>query len=238
MDQALQERLRLLKADADALAGETSTATDQPQVKQMTVKELLTMISRGEGLPDSLKKAVSEVLKVQVFEDAIRIPVTIQNDPWQREVEVREVPIQNLDSISKQVTDTTAELVKLVEGQESDLAKGIREAVKKGPAAEKLAEVSRVLSIKIEAGADDNWEVRHKIGCLIGLLSQQAQLERVLEGQTTEITAAEKSAKSATTKAATPAKTRWPLDMNSAEFDPKTKRFNPADPVWGLDGNS
>jgi hypothetical protein len=237
MDQALQERLRVLKADADALAGEQ--AADQPQVKQVTVKDLLTMISRGDGLPESLKKAAAEVLKVQLFEDtatSIVIPVVIANDPWQREVEVREVPIQNLDSISKQVIDTTAELVKMVEGQEHDLAKGIREAIQKGPAAEKLAEISRVLTIKIEPGADDTWEVRNKIGCLIGLLAQQAQLERVLEGEQTTVTATAKAdTKSAPT---TVEKTAWPMDMNSAVYDPKTRRFKSVDPEWGRDSDA
>lgn len=235
MDQALQERLRVLKADADALAGET--AADQPQVKQVTVKELLTMISRGEGLPDSLKNAVSEVLKVQVFEDTIRIPITIQNDPWQREVETREVPIQSLDSISKQVTDATTELVKMVEGKDNELAKGIREAVQKGPASDKLQEISRVLAIKIEAGADDNWEVRHKIGCLIGLLAQQAQLERVLEGEPTTITAAAKAEKKPDAPAPVE-KAAWPMDMNGAEYDPKTRRFKSVDPEWGRDSGA
>lgn len=232
IDAELQEQIRVTKAAASALAGEEAP-------KQISVRDFLVELQKTDmAMAPALKALLDALLKMQSFEGSsvIVLPITTYEDPGQQQTTMTAKPLetasppadsnfaQNASDMKKAVEAAIAKLQKSVEGKAGALPDGVRLAVAKATATEKLAEVTKLFGVAIDP-TDDMWEIRSQIGDLVSLLCQQVKLENLLGNGAT----------AAAKKAAKLEPERWPEDMAKAEFDPAGNRFTQKAPHWGHD---
>jgi hypothetical protein len=228
IDAELQEQIRVTKAAAAALAPEA------PPARSLSVRDFLIGLEKAQALTAAHKTIIAATLKMDSIEGSavIPLPITFFDDPdaWPETSAQGEIPApsppadsnfaQNAAVIAKAIET----LSKAIEGRDGELAKGVREALAKATATEKLAEITKVFGIEIDP-VEDDWSVRCQIGNLVSLLCQQVQLEGLLGTGVSTSKAASKPEDSAVV---------WPSDMSKAKFDRK-RGFVEDSPTWGAD---
>jgi hypothetical protein len=253
LDAETQERLRVAKEDAAALA-----ADGAPTERKITVRELLTELSKAAGIPATAKAVLEKVLGAESFEDKTTFTLKIEmyTDPWQLKPTLTEVPIDGLPTtpatttfssntaVQKQLTDlvakidkSVADITKATEGKKDKLSIAVRaEIAKAGPATAKLDQIKAVLNLP--ADVEDN-DIRWRVGELVGMLAQHAAVERMYEGDSVAKGAnAEKIGKNGKLGSTVPKQScPWPTNLATADFDAKSGQFKPGDLAWGRDGS-
>jgi hypothetical protein len=235
--QQIQDQLKVAKAEATALAGDAAIELETETTVRKVLEKLATEM-QGDG------KAILEgILKISAFEDTTTIKIKVENDPLKQTQTSTTGTIQalgaakgdsavasNLSAVGKKIEDATAELAKMVETGDGTGIVAVREAIAKaGPATAKLDQIKQVFAIKFDAGEDDDWRVRSKVGELVSMLMQHAALERMMESSPAPSAAAKAAGGKQETADA------WPQDMAGVPFDAKSGRFTKGDPPWGRD---
>jgi len=234
IDAELEEQIRVTKAAATALTGEAPPGSE----RSVSVRDFLADLQKAATLTEDQRSYLTALLKLESFEGSstVALPITVKNDPAQQPTTDTTTSLapapaadstfaQNVSDISKKVDVLVAKLTKEIEGKAGPLEVGLRTALAKATATEKLAEVSKVFGIQVDPSAE-MWELRSQVGDLVSLLCQQVKLEAMLGTTAT------------TTKAAGGDSEAWPEDMAKAAYDKGKGRFVSEKPLWGRDSSS
>lgn len=112
--------------------------------------------------------------------------------------------------------------------------------LKKSALTDKLEQIKAMFALS-DTDMNDSYDMRWKIGDLIGVLQNAIKLEVMINGAPTAAPAVPAPAVGAPSPAgassagASMFKAAWPRDMAGAKFDPVTKSYAPESPAWGND---
>lgn len=239
MDAKIQEKLRKAATEAAELA------TDESGTRTLTVRDILADLAKAEGLPATGKAVLEKILGAESFEDKTTLTLTIEmyTDPWQLKPTSTEVTPAGLPSagqgsfasneaivlkakeLGAKIEAAIEELKKDVAGKSEAFPTAVREAIEKaGPATAKLEQIKSIL--KIDEDLKD-YDLRWKVSELVGMLSQFAQVESIVDDVS-------KADPKAVKKAAKP-QAVWPANMAAAKYDREHGVFKRDDLTWGHD---
>jgi hypothetical protein len=249
----LAEQLEAATSKLDALLATPAAATAPTEtVQQMTPQEAMLHItdelSKGvsKERAEYLKSVVSEIAKNNFESNGEgAISIKMVNDPMQIKPGTAPIaPIQSLSSATPEsnfadnmsAVQKVALIVKMLTNPAE-----LKERIAKSALTDKMDQIKSMFGLK-EADMEDTYDVRWKIGDLIGVLQNAIKLEQFVNGGN------DSTAKTATTPEAqppvpppsslgkaekeAPANAVWPRDMAAAKFDPVKKAYEPDKNVW------
>lgn len=219
------EELAAATAKIDALlVAPPAPAPSEDGMVKMTAADALVKIS-AELASTTVTKERAEYLKTVLgelsknFEATSFISIKEIKDPTQ--LLPKTESIGTIQSLAAAAPDsgfasnmTGVQKAQLIQKLLTDKAE-----LKKSAVTEKLDAIKSMFGLT-DADLKDTYDLRWKIGDLIGLVQDAVKLEQLI-GEPSEPTPAKKAADAA-----------WPRDMAGAKFDPVTKAYEPSKSAW------
>jgi hypothetical protein len=246
----ISEQIAAANAKLDALVTAAVPAPVEQTVK-LTMPEALVSIT-DELAKDTVTKERAAYLRsvlgelAKNFEATSFIELKVLNDPdLIKPVTEKIGTIQSL-TVASPDSGFASNLTGVAKAQLIQKLLLDKVELKKSALTDKLEQIKSMFALN-DADLNDSYDLRWKIGDLIGVLQNAIKLETMINGvpapaaTTTTATGAPQApafgggvgAGGGMTKAA--AEPLWPRDMASAKFDPVKKAYEPEPTAWGND---
>ena len=220
MDAAeIQQKLKKASDEARTLV----IGADDDGSINLTVRTILNDLVKADVLPDAGKELLGKILSSESFAD--KTEVSVVADAYEAMWKPGEVPttkeefLTKRGGLEKQIETTAAVIAKAAEGKADKLSTAVRDEIAKaGPVTTKLEQLKELLKIDPDL---DSYDLRWRVSELVGLMSQYAQIEAIVEDV----------AKSARPRA----EMVWPSNLANATFDRAKGAFVPESLTWGKD---